>query len=96
MDRFVSVLLFLTALACLGVAGLLLLTDFIEYLQVGRWRVETLLDSGYQLNLLNSRWFLASEAGALIREWLRVVPTFLALLAVAPVAWWLSNQVGQR
>lgn len=96
MDRIVSILLFVLALACLGGAVLLLLGDFVEYLQVGRWRVESLLDSGYELRLLNSRWFLASEPGAAIREALRVVPTFLALLVVCPLAWWLSTRLGDR
>ncbi len=96
MDRFVSIFLFFLALACLGGAALLLLGDFIEYLQVGRWRVETLLDSGYQWHLLNSRWFLASEPGAAIREVLRVVPTFIALLVLSPVAWWFSTRLGDR
>lgn len=96
MDRFVSIFLFVLALACLGGACLLLLNDFIEYLQLGRWHVETLLDSGYQWHLLNSRWFLASDAGSVIREVLRVVPTFVALLAVSPGAWWLSNRLGDR
>lgn len=96
MDRFVSVFLFVVALACLGGAALLLLGDFIEYLQLGRWRIDTLLDSGYQWHLLNSRWFLASEPGAAIREVLRLVPTFAALLTLSPIAWWLSNRLGAR
>jgi hypothetical protein len=96
MDRFVSVLLLFIAFVCLGGAGLMLLGDFVEYLQIGRWRIETLLDTGYAWHLLNAHWFLASNTGALIREGLRVVPTFLALLLVAPVAWWLGNQIGDR
>ena len=96
MDRFVSTFLFLLALACLGGAALLLLGDFIEYLQLGRWRVDTLLDTGYEWHLLKSRWFLASGPGAAIREALRLVPTFMALLALCPVAWWLSTRLGAR
>jgi len=96
MDRFVSLFLFVLALACLGGAALLLLNDFLEYLQLGRWRVDSLLDSGYQWHLLNSHWFLASTAGSAIREVLRFVPTFLALLTFSPLAWWLSNRLGAR
>ena len=96
MDRFVSIFLFVLALACFGGAFLLLLNDFIEYLQLGRWRVDSLLDTGYAWHLLSSRWFLASDAGSAIREVLRVIPTFAALLAVTPVAWWFSNQLGDR
>ena len=96
MDRFVSITLFVLAMLCLGGAGLLLLNEFIEYLQVGRWRVDSLLDSGYSLNLIRSRWFLASDFGALVREGLRQVPTFAALLTLGPLAWWLSNRLGGR
>ena len=96
MDRFVSITLFVLAMLCLGGAGLLLLNEFIEYLQVGRWRVDSLLDSGYSLNLIRSRWFLASDFGALVREGLRQVPTFAALLVLGPLAWWLSNRLGGR
>ncbi len=96
MDRILSVLLFVLAILSLGGAGLLLLNDYIEYLQLGRWRIDTLLDAGYDLNLLNSRWFLASEPGAWIREGLRLTPAFLALLLFGPAAWWLSNRIGSR
>jgi hypothetical protein len=96
MDRLVSSMLFLLALLCIGGAGLLLLNEFLEYLQLGRWRIDSLLDSGYELNLLKSRWFLASELGSAIREGLRRIPTFAALLTTAPLAWWLSNRLGAR
>ncbi len=96
MDRAVSIVLFVIAILCLGGAGLLLLNDFIEYLQSGRWRLDSLLDAGYDLNLLRSRWFLASDVGALIREGLRQTPAFVALLLLGPAAWWLSNRLGSR
>jgi hypothetical protein len=96
MDRFVATVLFVLAILCLGGACLLLLNDFVEYLQMGRWRIDTLLESGYELNLLKSRWFLASDLGSLVRDGLRRVPTFAALLLLAPMAWWLSNRIGGR
>lgn len=96
MDRTFSVLLFLLAILSLGGAGLLLLNDFIEYLQVGRWRIDSLLDAGYDLNLLRSRWFLTSELGGLIREGLRQTPAFAALLVLGPAAWWLGNRLSTR
>ena len=96
MDRTIASLLFLLAILSLAGAGLLLLNDFIEYLQVGRWRIDSLLDAGYDLNLLNSRWFLASEVGAWVREGLRMTPAFLTLLLLGPAAWWLSNRIGGR
>lgn len=96
MDRTFSVMLFALAILSLGGAGLLLLNDFIEYLQVGRWRIESLLDAGYDLNLLSSRWFLTSELGGFIREGLRQTPAFVALLILGPAAWWLSSRLGAR
>ena len=96
MDRLVATALFIIALLSLGGAGLLLLNDFIEYLQIGRWRVDSLLDAGYDLRLLNSRWFLASDLGSAVRDLLQRVPTFAALLVLTPLAWWLSNRLGAR
>lgn len=96
MDRAFSIILFVLAILSIGGAGLLLLNDFIEYLQVGRWRIESLLDAGYELNLLNSHWFLASNLGGLLREGLRQTPAFAALLVLGPAAWWLSNRLGGR
>ena len=96
MDRTLSILLFLLAIFSLAGGGLMLLNDFIEYLQLGRWRIDSLLDAGYNLNLLNSRWFLSNELGGWVREGLRMTPAFLALLLLGPAAWWLSNQIGGR
>ena len=96
MDRFLSTFFFLLALAALVGAALLLLGGFLEYLQEGRWRLESLLDAAYDLNLVSSRWFLTSEVASAVRLALRSVPTFAALLALAPVAWWLSRALGSR
>ena len=96
MDRFLSTTLFLLALAALVGALLLLLGGFLEYLQVGRWRLETLLDAAYDLNLVRSRWFLTSELANSLRSVLKKVPLFAALLAVAPLAWWLSRRLDSR
>jgi hypothetical protein len=96
MDRFLSTTLFLLALAALAGAVLLLLGGFLEYLQVGRWRQGTLLDAAYDLNLVRSRWFLTSELANSLRSVLQKVPLFAALLAFAPLAWWLSRRLGSR
>ena len=96
MDRFFAVALFAIALLSLAGGVLLMLNGFIEYLQLGRWRLVSLLDVGYELRLLDSRWFLASEPGALIRRGLSVVPAFAALLVLGPCAWWLGNRFGAR
>lgn len=96
MDRTVSILLFTLAILCLGGAALLLLTEVLEYLQNGRWRIDSLLDVGYEYHLLNARWFLASDVGSFVRGLLRQIPAFAALLVIGPIAWWLSNRLGDR
>ncbi len=96
MDRFLAIALFTVALLSLAGGTLLVLNGFIEYLQLGRWRLDSLLDVGYDLRLIDSRWFLASEPGVLIRRALAFVPAFAALLALGPVAWWLANRFGAR
>ena len=96
MDRFLSTFFFLLALAAIVGAVLLLLGGFLEYLQVGRWRLESLLDAAYDLNLVRSRWFLTSDAANMVRVALRSVPIFAALLAIAPLSWWLSRCLSSR
>ncbi|MEM8765915.1 MAG: hypothetical protein AAGE43_00605 [Pseudomonadota bacterium] len=96
MDRFLTIALFTIALLSLAGGALLVLNGFLEYLQLGRWRLDSLLDVGYNLKLLDSRWFLASEPAALLRRGLAMVPAFAALLVLGPVAWWLANRFGAR
>lgn len=96
MDRFLSVTLFLLAMLCLTGGVLLLLADFIEYLQLGRWRLDSLLDAAYQLNLIRARWFLTSDFAGTVRILLMNVPAFAALLFITPLAWWLSQRFGCR
>ena len=96
MDRFFSTTLFLLALGCLAGAVLLLLGAFLEYLQVGRWQFDSLLDAAYDLRLLEAGWFLRSDLAYSLRGVLQQVPVVAAMFAVAPVAWWLSRRLSAR
>lgn len=96
MDRFFSTCLFVLAMVCLGGACLLLLNEFLEYLHNGRWRIDSLLDVGYEYHLLKARWFLASDVGSSVRGVLRQIPAFAALLVLGPLAWWLSGRLSER
>jgi len=96
MDRLFSLVLFAAAIASFGGAVLLLLNGFIEYLQAGSWHATSLLQFGYDTMLIRARWFLANEWSWWIHDALAVVPTYLALIAVAPLCWWLSTRFGQR
>ena len=96
MDRAISTFLFLIALLCLGGAALLLLNEFIEYLQHGRWHTESLLKLGYDSSLVKAGWFLRHDWSWWIHDVLAAVPTWMALIGIGPLAWWFSNRLGNR
>ena len=96
MDRLVSTTLFAIAILCLGGAGVLLLNGFIEYLQSGSWKSTSLLQLGYESHVVRARWFLRHDWSWWIHDLLEVVPTYAALLGIAPVSWWLSRLVAAR
>ena len=96
MDRPLSTLLFLLALSSLAGAGLFLLGGFIEYLQAGGWRSPSLLELGYDSAVVRARWFLDNPWSWWIHDLLGAIPVYAALLALGPVAWWLSNLIGDR
>jgi hypothetical protein len=96
MDRFLSIALFAAAFLSFGGASLLLLNGFIEYLQTGSWTATSLLQTGYDSYLIRARWFLANQWSWWIHDVLEVIPTYAALLGIAPVCWWLSQRLDQR
>jgi len=96
MDRILSIALFVTAIGCFGGAVLQLLNSFIEYLQAGYWHSTTLLQFGYDTSLVRARWFLANPWSWWMHDLLASIPTYAALLATAPVAWWLSGRIESR
>jgi hypothetical protein len=96
MDRVLSIALFALAIVSFGGAVLLLLNGFIEYLQVGSWCSTSLLQFLYDSHVLRARWFLSNEWSWWIHDVLELVPTYAVLLAVSPLAWWLSGRFGAR
>jgi len=96
MDRAIAVALFVIAMLCFGGTVLLLLNGFVEYLQTDRWESLSLLQLGYDTHVLRARWFLANDWSWWIHDVLEKIPAYAALMAGAPLAWWLSGVIGER
>ena len=96
MDRALSILLVVLALLAFSAAGILLLVGFIEYLQGGEWRAVSLLQFFYDNQILRARWFLGAEWSWWIHDLLELIPLYAALMAMAPLSWWLSRLIAQR
>lgn len=96
MDRWIAYALMTLAIGCGCAAVLLVLGAFVEYLQAGRWPARSLLDVAYELRLVRARWFLANHWSWPLRDALDAVPVTVALLALAPVSWWLGGRLGRR
>ncbi|MCB1685982.1 MAG: hypothetical protein KDI31_15915 [Pseudomonadales bacterium] len=96
MDRLFSSALFGLALICFSLAFLLLLNDFVVYLQTGRWQTLSLLQFGYDSSLLRARWFLSHRWGLQLHDVLAQIPVPAVLLCVSPLAWWASGRFERR
>lgn len=96
MDRFLSVSLFILALALLCGAALLALTGFIDWLIHGRWPDQSVLRLGYDIGLIEARWFLVHDWVRPLRDVLAWLPGSLTALLLAPLCWWLSGVIGRR
>lgn len=96
MDRLLSTALFGLALVCFSLAFLLLLNDFVVYLQTERWQTLSVLQFGYDSYLLRARWFLGYRWGLRIHDVLAAIPVSAVLLCTSPLAWWASGRLGRR
>ncbi len=96
MDRPAAFLLRALALAAVGIAAVLLLGAFIEFLQRGRWPDQSLLRLVYDQRLISAYWFMTDDWRRLVRSLLAAVPVPLAALALAPPCWWLGGRLGRR
>lgn len=96
MDRLLSTALFALALVCFSLAFLLLLNDFVVYLQTERWKTLSLLQFGYDSSLLRARWLLGYRWGLHIHDVLAAIPVYAVLLGLSPLAWWASGRFGRR
>jgi len=95
-DRFLNVFFYIVALGLAGGAVLLFIVGFVEYLQAGRWPALSLLQLGYDSNIIKARWFLANQWSWPVHEVLAKIPVTLAMLCIAPLSWWLGTFFGRR
>jgi len=72
-------------LCCALAVGLL--SGLIEWLQVGRWKSVSLLQAGYDINLLRARWFMTTDWGWRLHDVLESIPLYLVGLIMAPLCW---------
>jgi hypothetical protein len=96
VDRLLSPLLFVLALALFCTAALLALSGFIDWLIHGRWPDQSLLRLGYETGLVRARWFLTQGWAGLVRNVLASVPGSVAALVLAPLCWWSARRLGSR
>jgi len=95
-DRFLNLFFCLVALGLAGGAALLFIVGFVEYLQLGRWATRSLLQLGYDSQLIQARWFLAHPWSWPVHDALARFPITLAMLCAAPLSWWLGTLFGRR
>ena len=95
-DRFLTAGFYAIALGLAGGAVLIFILGFIEYLQLGRWPSLSLLQLGYDAQLIRARWFLANQWSWPVHDLLAKIPVLLAMLCIAPVFWWLGGVFGRR
>jgi len=68
-----------------------LLVGLIEWLQMGRWKSVSVLQAGYDANLIRARWFMTSDWGWRVHDALDAIPLLLVGVIMAPLCW----RVGQ-
>ena len=95
-DRTFSLVCYIVTLSAGCGAAILLLDEFVVWLQTSRWSPMTLLELGYELGMLNAQWFLGRQWSWPIHDALKIVPVFAALLVTVPPAWWLARRLAQR
>lgn len=95
-DRLISLMLFGTAYLCGVAAMLILFVGFVDWLQTGRWAELSLLELGYNAQLLKARWFLEHRWSWWLHDVLQWVPVYAALLCAAPLAWVCGAWMARR
>jgi len=89
-DRILGIFCFAAALLLCCAVVVALLAGLIEWLQSGRWHNLSLLQAGYDLQLLRARWFLATDWGWRVHELLDQIPLLAAGALLAPLCWWVG------
>ncbi len=91
--RFSMYLLYTTALAAGIGCALILLDQFVTWLQTDTWPRLNLLNIAIDWHLIPRGWVRFPEIADMVFTVLRATPVSLALLAIAPLLWWLGNRV---
>ena len=86
-DRTLGVTFLAIALLLGCVVVVSLLSDVIEWLQVGRWESRSLLRAGYDAHLIRARWFLATDWGWRVHEILDQIPLLACAVVMAGSCW---------
>ena len=95
-DRIAAIALFGLALGAISAALIMVLFDYIIWLQTDRWTDLSLLQALYDAQLLKARWFLQHQWSWPLHDALERVPLSLGLAAVAPPLWWLGKAIARR
>ncbi len=95
-DRIGSLLLYFSAIAAGATALVMLLSDYITWLQTNRWSTLSVLQAGYDSGVLKARWFLNQQWSWPLHDLLAEIPLHVLLLLVAPLFWWLGVKLARR
>lgn len=95
-DRYLAITFRAAALIIGGVLVVMMIDNFVVYLQTGKWESMSLLRAGYDAHLLKARWFLNVDWGWRVHEWLAQVPLLVVLGALVPVCWCLGLFFARR
>jgi hypothetical protein len=95
-DRLLSLLFFGVAYCCGVAAMLILFVGFIDWLQTGSWSNLSVLELGYNAQLLKARWFLDHQWSWWMHDVLQWTPLYAFLLGLAPLAWLSGAWMARR
>jgi len=96
LARVLAYTLYGASLAAAVASALIVLSQFITWLQQDTWHRYSLLRLALDWNLIPSYWPRAPHLADVVFNVLQVVPVSAALLAVSPLLWWCAKHVEPR
>ncbi len=96
MVRTCMYLIYGMALAAAIGGALILLDQFVVWLQTGTWPRLTLLGLAIDWRLIPGNWARYPEVADTVFTLLRSIPVSVALLALCPPIWWIGNRIKRR